>query len=78
MINPDLTAALANEHRVDLMKEASMYRQAQMARITRSEAVGPLLLTRRLVALAKGAWIHKSLPDPCLPLGVVSGVANRR
>jgi hypothetical protein len=68
MINPHLTAALADGHRADLMKEVSMHRQAKMARSTRSSAVGPLGLAGKFVALAKGGWFRKSLPEPSVAL----------
>jgi hypothetical protein len=68
MINPHLTAALVDEHRADLMKEASLHRQAKMARTTRSSALGPLVLAGKLVALAKGGWTRKSLPEPSVTL----------
>jgi hypothetical protein len=72
MMNPHLSAALASEHRAQLMKEAAEYRQTRLARTMRSRASGPSFLNRKFRTLASLSWVRNRFGDPRLPLSVAA------
>jgi hypothetical protein len=66
MMNPNPSAALASQHRAQLMNDASLHRQAKVARASKPVPHGQSML-RSLAALGKLGWTRKRILDPVTP-----------